>query len=136
MRERLAVERVQHGVTGPVGRGRTAVRLSALAVLERLAAERALVNAAIFGTRERQAKVLELVDRLGRLATHCAVSGALAASRTDCSGWRPARVSDDRDAPRRTWSPSQSDPLTVSYACHRQSSSVMLGAVSAIEATR
>ena len=67
--QRLAVHRVQHGVAGAVGGGAGALRL-ALAVVHRHAAERALVDLAVLGARERHAPMLELVDRLGRVAHH------------------------------------------------------------------
>ncbi len=69
MTQRLAVHGVQHGVAGAVGRGAGALRL-ALAVIERHAAERALVDPAVFGARERHAPMLELVDGFGRVAHH------------------------------------------------------------------
>ena len=67
--QRLAVHRVQHGVAGAVGGGAGALRL-ALAVVQRHAAERALIDLAVLGARERHAPVLELVDRFGRVAHH------------------------------------------------------------------
>ncbi len=67
--QRLAVHGVQHGVAGAVGGGAGALRL-ALAVVEGHAAERALVDLAVFGARERHAPMLELVDRVGRVAHH------------------------------------------------------------------
>ena len=69
MAQRLAVHRVQHGVPGAVGGGAGALRL-ALAVVHGHAAERALVDLAVLGARERHAPVLELVDGLGRVAHH------------------------------------------------------------------
>ena len=66
--QRLAVERVQHGVAGAVGGGAGALRRRALAVLGGHAAERALVDAAVLGAAEGHAVVLELVDGLGRVA--------------------------------------------------------------------
>ena len=66
--QRLAVHRVQHGVAGAVGGGAGALR-GALAVMRGHAAERALIDLAVFlAARERQAPVLELVDRLRRVA--------------------------------------------------------------------
>ena len=59
--QRLAVQRVQHGVAGAVGGGAGALRL-ALAVVHRHAAERPLVDPAVLGARERHAPMLELVD--------------------------------------------------------------------------
>ncbi|RUS13984.1 hypothetical protein BC937DRAFT_94515 [Endogone sp. FLAS-F59071] len=44
--------------------------LSTLAVLERLATESTLVDLTLLGTREGDAKVLELDNRVGGLATH------------------------------------------------------------------
>ena len=67
--QRLAVHRVQHGVAGAVGGGAGALRL-ALAVVQRHAAERALVDLAVLGARERHAPMLELVDGFGRVAHH------------------------------------------------------------------
>ena len=67
--QRLAVHGVQHGVAGAVGGGAGALRL-ALAVVQRHAAERALIDLAVFGARERHAPMLELVDRFGRVAHH------------------------------------------------------------------
>ena len=60
--QRLAVERVQHGVTGAVGGGAGALRGRAFAVLGGHAAEGALVDAAVLGAAEGHAVVLELVD--------------------------------------------------------------------------
>ena len=67
--ERLLVQRVQHRVAGAVGRGAGALR-GALAVVRGHAAERALVDAAVVGARERHAVVLELDDRGRRLLAH------------------------------------------------------------------
>ena len=67
--ERLLVERVQDRVAGAIGRGAGALR-GALAVMGRHAAERALVDLAFLGARERHAVVLELDDRGDRLAAH------------------------------------------------------------------
>jgi hypothetical protein len=50
-------------------------------------------------------------------ALHCTATGRHSAS----AACHPAQ-----HPPPRTWSPSQSLPLIVSYACHRQSSTVML----------
>ena len=70
MAHRLAVQRVQHGVPGAVGGGRAAVGLAALAVVERLAPEGALIDLALVGAREGQAVVLELDDGGWGLAAH------------------------------------------------------------------
>ncbi len=67
--QRLLVQRMQHGVAGAVGRGTGALR-DALAVVRGHAAERALVDLAVFGARERQAVVLEFEDRGRRLLGH------------------------------------------------------------------
>ena len=66
--QRLAVHRVQHGVAGAVGGGAGALR-GALAVMRGHAAERALIDLAVFlAARERQAPVLEFVNRIRRVA--------------------------------------------------------------------
>ena len=64
----LLVERVEHGVAGAVGGGAGALRGGAFAHVLGHAAERALVDLALVGAAERQAGMLELVDRGGRLA--------------------------------------------------------------------
>ena len=69
MAQRLAVHRVQHGVAGAVGGGAGALRL-ALAVVQGHAAERPLIDLAVLGARERHAPMLQLVDRVGRVAHH------------------------------------------------------------------
>src|SRR5277367_244496 len=56
--ERLLIQSVQHGMTGAISRGASALRDS-LAVMRGHAAERPLVNAAVFGARKRHAIVLE-----------------------------------------------------------------------------
>ena len=66
--QRLAIERVQHGVAGAVGGGAGALRGRAFAELGGHAAERALVDAAVLGAGERHAVVLELVDGLDGVA--------------------------------------------------------------------
>ena len=68
MAQRLAVHGVQHGVAGAVGGGAGALR-GALAVVRGHAAERALIDLAVFlAARERQAPMLQLVDRFRRVA--------------------------------------------------------------------
>ncbi len=67
--QRLAVHRVQHGVTGAVRRSAGALRLG-LAIVRGHAAERPLIDLAVLGARERHAPVLQLVDRLGRVLDH------------------------------------------------------------------
>ena len=65
--QRLPVHGVQHGVAGAVG-GRAGALRDALAVVRGHAAERTLIDLAVLAARERQAPVLEFVDRLGRVA--------------------------------------------------------------------
>ena len=65
----LLIQRVQDGVAGAVGGGAGAHRRR-LAVILHVAAERALVDAAVLGAAERHAVMLELVDRRDRLAAH------------------------------------------------------------------
>ena len=67
--ERLLIECMQHRVPGAVGCSTGALRRP-LAVTRRHAAERALVDPAVFGPREWHAVVLELDDRRGRLLAH------------------------------------------------------------------
>ena len=67
--QRLAVHGVQHGMAGAVGGGAGALRL-ALAVIQRHAAERPLIDLAVLGARERHAPMLQLVDGFGRVAHH------------------------------------------------------------------
>mmetsp|Transcript_96763 Transcript_96763/g.301817 ORF Transcript_96763/g.301817 Transcript_96763/m.301817 type:complete len:694 (-) Transcript_96763:27-2108(-) len=68
--QRHAVERVENGVAGTVGRGGAAVRLPALAKLQALAAEGALVDLALGRAGEGEAERLQLQDDLGRQAAH------------------------------------------------------------------
>ena len=67
MFQRLAVHRVQHGMAGAVGGGAGALR-GALAVMRGHAAERALIDLAVFPARERQTPMFQLVNRLRRVA--------------------------------------------------------------------
>ena len=69
MAQRLPVHGVQHGVTGAVGGGAGALR-GALAVMRGHAAERPLVDFAVLTARERQAPMLQFVDRFRRVAAH------------------------------------------------------------------
>ena len=64
------IQGVQQGVAGAVGGRAGAARLAALAVVLRLAAERALVDAARLGAGERHAHVLQFENRLGPFAAH------------------------------------------------------------------
>ena len=66
--QRLAVQRVQHGVAGAVGGGAGALGRRAFAELGGHAAEGTLVDAAVLGAAEGHAVVLELVHGLGRVA--------------------------------------------------------------------
>ncbi len=67
--EGLLIQGMQHRVSGAVGRGARALRGS-LAVMGRHTAERALIDPAILGARERHAVVLQFDDRGGRLLAH------------------------------------------------------------------
>ena len=67
--EALLIEGVQDGVPGAVGRGAGALG-GAFAEAGGHATERALVDLAVFGSRERHAVVLELHHRGDRLAAH------------------------------------------------------------------
>ena len=67
--QRLAVHGVQHGMAGAVGGGAGALRL-ALAVIDRHAAERPLIDPAVGGAGERHAPMLQFVDGFGCLAHH------------------------------------------------------------------
>jgi hypothetical protein len=66
--ERLAVECVKHSVARSVGSGGASVRLSTLAVVERLTAKGTLVDLALLGSREGETVVLELARSVGRRA--------------------------------------------------------------------
>ncbi len=68
--EGLPIERVKHGVPGPIGGGAAAPHWRALAIFGVVPAERALVDLAVLRARERHAVVLELVDRLRGPAAH------------------------------------------------------------------
>ena len=63
----LAVEGVQHGMAGAVGRRAGALH-DALAVIGGHAAKGALVDLAFLGAAEGHAEMLQLVDRFGRIA--------------------------------------------------------------------
>ena len=67
--QRLLIERVQDGVAGAVGGGAGA-HGRGLAVILHMAAEGALVDAAVFGAGEGHAVMFELDDRGDRLAAH------------------------------------------------------------------
>ncbi len=70
VRQRLLVQRVQHGVAGTIGGGAGALRGRAFAVLGGHATERALVDLALFGTAERHAVVFQFDDGRNRFAAH------------------------------------------------------------------
>ena len=65
--QRLPIERVQNGVAGAVCRSAGALR-GAFAVIRRHAAERALIDLACFGARERHAPMLKLIHSRRRIA--------------------------------------------------------------------
>ena len=66
----VLIKRVQQRVTCAVGRRASTGRLATLAKIFRLPTKRSLVDAALLGTRERQAHVLQLEDRLGTDRAH------------------------------------------------------------------
>ena len=68
--EALLIERVEHRVAGAVGGGAGALRRRAFAHVLGHSAERALVDFALGGAAERQARMLELDHRRRRLAHH------------------------------------------------------------------
>mmetsp|Transcript_3468 Transcript_3468/g.4859 ORF Transcript_3468/g.4859 Transcript_3468/m.4859 type:complete len:531 (-) Transcript_3468:80-1672(-) len=76
--QRAPVQRVQHRVARAVRGARAAVGLAALAEVQALAAERALVDLALLRAAEGQPELLQLQHRLGRLAAHV-VDGVLVA---------------------------------------------------------
>src|SRR5262249_57030844 len=59
--------RVQHGVAGAVGSRAGALR-GALAIMRGHAAEGTLIDLAVLAPRKRQAPMLQLVNRFGRVA--------------------------------------------------------------------
>mmetsp|Transcript_15598 Transcript_15598/g.21318 ORF Transcript_15598/g.21318 Transcript_15598/m.21318 type:complete len:375 (-) Transcript_15598:215-1339(-) len=68
--ERAPVERVEHGVAGAVSRAGAPVGLAALAVLQALPAEGALVDLAVFRAAERKPELLQLQHSRGRFSAH------------------------------------------------------------------
>ena len=68
--QRLAIERVQHGVTGTVGGGAGPLRGCPLTELRCHAAEVTLVYPPLVGTAERHAEVLQLQHRVDGIAHH------------------------------------------------------------------
>ena len=63
--QRLAIERMQDRVAGPVSRGTGPLYRGAFAELGGVTAEGTLVNLAFFSAAERNAVMLQLIDRLG-----------------------------------------------------------------------
>ena len=76
VRQRAAVQRVQHGVTRTIRSGGSTIRLTALAVVLRLTSERTLVDLAVLATREGKTVRLQLAHRTRSLAAHV-VNGVL-----------------------------------------------------------
>jgi len=68
MAQRLAIERVQHGVAGTVGGSARALCRRAFAELRRHAAERSLIDAPVLGAAEGNAVVLHFINGSGRVA--------------------------------------------------------------------
>ncbi len=99
MAHALLVERVDDRVAGAVGGGAGAVGRITFAVVPHMAAKRPLIDPPVLGARERHAEMFELDDGRDRLRHMYSIA---------------------------SWSPSQSEPLTVSYMCQRQSSSPIL----------
>ena len=66
--QRLAIERVQHGMAGAVGGGTGALHRRAVTEVHHVAAEGPLVDLAFFGAREGHAEMLELVNGGRRVA--------------------------------------------------------------------
>mmetsp|Transcript_30869 Transcript_30869/g.65337 ORF Transcript_30869/g.65337 Transcript_30869/m.65337 type:complete len:416 (-) Transcript_30869:68-1315(-) len=77
-RQTPSVKSVKHGMSRTIGRTRASMGLSPLPEIERLSAKRALVNLALFGTRERQPEFFQFQNRLRGLPTHV-VNGVLVA---------------------------------------------------------
>ena len=67
--QRLLIERVQYGMAGAVGRRAGALHRG-LAEVAHVAAEGALIDAAVLGARERHAEVFQFVHRRNGLAAH------------------------------------------------------------------
>ena len=67
--QRLLIQRVQHGMAGPVGGGAGALH-RAFAEVRHVAAKRTLINLAVVGARERHAEMLKLDRRRARFAAH------------------------------------------------------------------
>ena len=97
--QRLLIERVQHGVAGTVGGGAGAIGGG----LRRTC-----------GSCRRRRAGRSCPPPCARTARHSARAPG------------PAGIASRHMYSIASWSPSQSDPLTVSYMCQRQSSSPML----------
>lgn len=68
--QRSSVQGMEHGMTGPISRSGTSVRLSTLAEFEGLSPKRTLVNFAIFGPRKGQPEFFQFQHCLWSLPTH------------------------------------------------------------------
>mmetsp|Transcript_12149 Transcript_12149/g.21809 ORF Transcript_12149/g.21809 Transcript_12149/m.21809 type:complete len:278 (+) Transcript_12149:1023-1856(+) len=73
-----AIQRMKHGVPRTVRRTRASMGLSTLSKIQTLSPECSLINLPLLRPRERQAELLQLQHRLGRLPTHV-VNGILIA---------------------------------------------------------
>jgi len=132
--KRLTIEGVQDGMTSPVSSSSTTVGLPTLAVLEGLAAKGTLIDLAFLRPRERNTIMFKLNqadlesnksiylcvtyfnDSIGSFAAHV-VNSILVT--------KPVRTFDlDRQFSRHSKHLTRSI-RTVSYICHRQSSSVI-----------
>ncbi len=68
MTQRLAIERMQHGMSRAIGGRAGALGWWSLAIARRHAAEGTLINFSLFRAREGQAEMFELVHGLRRIA--------------------------------------------------------------------
>jgi hypothetical protein len=92
--QRLAVQRMQHGMAGAVGGGAGALRRRAFAIFRGHAAEGTLVDAAVLGAAERHSIMLELIHGFRRMAAEV-LDGVLVAEPVgalDCVVHMPAPV--------------------------------------------
>mmetsp|Transcript_23235 Transcript_23235/g.38497 ORF Transcript_23235/g.38497 Transcript_23235/m.38497 type:complete len:271 (+) Transcript_23235:1361-2173(+) len=69
-RKTATIQGVKHGMTGAVCSSTAAVSLRALAVIQTLTTESALVNLAVFSTRERQSKLFKFQNCFRGFTTH------------------------------------------------------------------
>ena len=88
MAKGLPVKGVKHGVSGSVGGGGAAVRLSSLAVLERLSTKRTLIDLALGRAGEGQPVVLKLKNG-SRCAGENTERSAIAALEPHCKDTGP-----------------------------------------------